>query len=129
GQKQNVFTETDIAFSPAVTGSIILNLKPEKNTEVSLTGKYVSRQFLDNTTNKSRSLNPYYTQDLRTSYKLSYKSLKEMNIILQVNNLFNMKYEPNGYTYSYFYGGETTTENFYFPMAGINFLAGVNFRF
>ncbi|MBK6938098.1 MAG: TonB-dependent receptor [Chitinophagaceae bacterium] len=118
-----------MAFSPDITGSLILNLKPEKNTEVSFTSKNVNRQYLDNTENKSRSLAPYYTQDLRASYKLSYKSLKEINIILQVNNLFNKKYEPNGYTYSYFYGGETTTENYYFPMAGINFMAGLNFRF
>lgn len=129
GQKQNNFSETYIAFSPAITGSVVFNLKPEKNTEIGLTGKYVSRQYLDNTGNKGRSLNPYYTQDLRALYKLSYKSLKEMNIILQINNVFNKKYEPNGYTYSYFYGGETTTENYYFPMAGINFMAGLNFRF
>ncbi|MBK8952545.1 MAG: TonB-dependent receptor [Chitinophagaceae bacterium] len=98
GQKRNAFTESDIAFSPDITGSLILNLKPEKNTEVSFTSKNVNRQYLDNTGNKSRSLAPYYTQDLRASYKLSYKSLKEINIILQVNNLFNHKYDPNGYT-------------------------------
>jgi iron complex outermembrane receptor protein len=37
-------------------------------------------------------------------------------------NLLDVKYEPNGYTYSYIYGGTTTTSNNYFPMAGRNFL-------
>jgi iron complex outermembrane recepter protein len=46
-----------------------------------------------------------------------------------VNNLFDKKYEPNGYTYSYFYNNELTTENFYFPMAGRNFVFGLNFKF
>jgi len=38
-------------------------------------------------------------------------------------------YEPNGYTFSYYYGGSLTTENYYFPMAGRNFMVGVNVRF
>jgi iron complex outermembrane receptor protein len=45
-----------------------------------------------------------------------------------VNNVFNKKYEPNGYTFSYIYGGSVTTENYYFPMAGVNFMMGVNVR-
>jgi iron complex outermembrane receptor protein len=46
--------------------------------------------------------------------------------MLRVNNLFDIQYEPNGYTYSYQYGGQLVTENYYFPMAGINFLFAVN---
>jgi iron complex outermembrane receptor protein len=52
-----------------------------------------------------------------------------LNIILQANNVFDKKYEPNGYTFSYYYGGSLTTENYYFPMAGRNFMAGVNMKF
>jgi iron complex outermembrane receptor protein len=55
--------------------------------------------------------------------------LKELNIILQVNNVFDKMYEPNGYTFSYYYGGSLTTENYYFPMAGRNFMVGVNMKF
>ena len=54
--------------------------------------------------------------------------LKEANIILQANNIFNKKYEPNGYTFSYFSGGELITQNYYFPMATRNFMVGVNLR-
>jgi iron complex outermembrane receptor protein len=38
-------------------------------------------------------------------------------------------YEPNGYSFSYYYGGELITENYYYPMAGINFMAGLNLKF
>ena len=38
-----------------------------------------------------------------------------------VNNILDVKYEPNGYTYSYIYSGATTTSNNYFPMAGRNY--------
>ena len=48
---------------------------------------------------------------------------------MHVNNIFSDKYEPNGYTFSYIFGGKQTTENFYFPMATINWMAGINIKF
>jgi iron complex outermembrane receptor protein len=128
GQKINNYRSSDVAFSPALVGSAGINFLPLKNTELSLLSKYVSKQYLDNTGNKNRSLNSFYTQDIRAVYAIKKKWLKEVNIIGQVNNLFGKKYEPNGYTYSYFAGGETVTENYYFPMAGTNFMIGVNLR-
>lgn len=128
GQKINNYRSSDIAFSPALVGSAGINFLPLKNAELSLLSKYVSKQYLDNTGNKNRSLNSFYTQDIRAVYAIKKKWLKEVNIIGQVNNLFGKKYEPNGYTYSYFAGGETVTENYYFPMAGTNFMIGVNLR-
>ena len=128
GQKTISYKSTDIAFSPNVTGQATINLIPIKNLEVGLMCKYVGRQFLDNTSQKSRSLAAFYTQDARISYTLLNKFFKEVNLIAQVNNLFNRKYEPNGYTFSYQYGGDLVTENYYYPMAGVNFMVGVNVR-
>jgi iron complex outermembrane receptor protein len=65
---------------------------------------------------------------MRLSYSLKKKIDKEVNFIFQVNNLFNKKYAPNGYTYNYIYGGEFTVENYYFPMAGTNFMAAINIK-
>ncbi|MBL7701329.1 MAG: TonB-dependent receptor plug domain-containing protein [Ferruginibacter sp.] len=129
GQQTKFYPKTDISFSPAVTGAASVNFIPVKNAEISLISKYVGRQYLDNTSQKSRSLNPYYLQDIRLSYLVTHKVFKETNLILQLNNVFNKKYEPNGYSFSYIYGGSLTTENFYFPMAGFNFMVGVNLKF
>jgi len=129
GQQTKFYPKTDISFSPAVVGGAGINFIPVKNAEINLISKYVGRQYLDNTSQRSRSLDPYYVQDIRMSYLLKSKICKEANLILQVNNVFNKKYEPNGYSFSYIYGGELTTENYYFPMAGTNFMLGVNLRF
>jgi iron complex outermembrane receptor protein len=51
-----------------------------------------------------------------------------MDIIFQVFNLFNKKYEPNGYTYSYQLGGQMNIANNYFPMAGTNFMVGLHLK-
>jgi iron complex outermembrane receptor protein len=118
----------DISFSPSVISGGTINLMPFKNVGISLLSKFVSRQYLDNTSNVSRSLNPYFVQDVRFSYTIKNKLFKELNLVAAVYNAFNKKYEPNGYTYSFIYGGKTTTENFYFPMAGANFMGGVNIK-
>jgi iron complex outermembrane receptor protein len=68
-------------------------------------------------------------QDLRMQYKIAGRSFRDIQFIVQVNNLFNARYEPNGYTFSYLYDNQLTTENFYYPMAGINWMAGIHLRF
>jgi iron complex outermembrane receptor protein len=128
-QKTITYSSTNIAFSPNMVGAATLNFLPVKNVELSLISKYVGKQYLDNTQNESRSLNAYYTQDARMIYSISKNWLREASIIFQLNNVFNKLYEPNGYTFSYIYGGSLTTENYYFPMSGINFAMGLNLKF
>ena len=128
GQKSMEHGNTNIAFSPDVVSSASVNFIPVKNLEINLPGKYVSRQYLDNTSNKNRSLNPFYVQDLLISYTFLKMVFKEINLVLQANNIFGKKYEPNGYTFSYQYGGSVVTENYYFPMAGRNFRMAVNVK-
>ncbi|MEO6188770.1 MAG: TonB-dependent receptor plug domain-containing protein [Ginsengibacter sp.] len=128
GQLINTYHNTDISFSPAKVGFAAINFIPVKSGEISWQMKYVSRQFLDNTSNIKRSIDPYLLNDLRLSYTLSKKFVKEVNFIFQVNNLLNTMYESNGYTYNYFSGGKLGVENYYFPMAGINFLGAINIK-
>ncbi|TDH26479.1 TonB-dependent receptor [Segetibacter sp. 3557_3] len=129
GQKLIVHGNKDISFSPSVVGALSLNLLPVKNLEINLPAKYVSRQYLDNTQDIARSLNFYYVQDLRVAYTLKNKLSKQWSLAAQVNNVFNKMYEPNGYTFSYISGGALSTENYYFPMAGTNFLLALNVTF
>lgn len=128
GQQTKFYPRSDISFSPGIVGSGSIILVPIKNSEIGFISKYVSRQYLDNSSLRSRSLTPYFLQDIRLSYGVENKLFKAANIILQLNNVFNKKYEPNGYSFSYIYGGQQTTENFYFPMAGFNFMLGLNLR-
>jgi len=128
GQKSYSYNLTDIAFSPSIVGGATLNFLPFKNYELSLISKYVSKEYLDNAQQEDRKLNAYYVQNLRMMYTVRFKEIKEMNLIFQLNNVFNKKYEPNGYTYSYIYGGQLITENFLFPMATTNFMFAVNIK-
>ncbi len=126
GQQSQTYSTADIAFSPDVVGAASLNFTPMKNGEISLISKYVSRQYLDNTSDKNRSLDAFFVQDARVSYSLENKLFKNTQLILQVNNVLNNLYEANGYTYSYRSEGKINSDNYYFPMAGTNVMVGVN---
>lgn len=126
GQKNIAHHDADIAFSPGVVAGAVANFTPLKNAELSLLSKYVGRQYLDNTSNRQRSLKPYYTQDARLSYTVKNVGFKQITMMVQVNNLLNKKYEPNGYTYSYQSGGSFVTDNYYYPMAGRNYMVALH---
>ena len=126
GQKINNYSSTDIALSPAIVGGATVNFLPTQQLELSLLNKYVSKQYLDNTQNNGRVLNAFFVQDIRAIYTIKRKCPKEIHIVARVNNILNTKYEPNGYTYNYIYGGVLVVNNYYFPMAGTNFMIGVN---
>ncbi len=133
-QEAITYTNTDIAFSPNVVGSAIIEFKPTKNLAINWLSKYVGQQFLDNTSNDSRSLDAFFTNDLRISYTATPRFFKGLELNLLINNIFNEMYEPNGYTFSYFVPGETSgrqlvTENFFYPQAGTNFLLGLSLKF
>lgn len=133
-QEAITYTDTDIAFSPNTVASAIIEFKPVKNLSLNWLSKYVGQQFLDNTSNESRALDAFFTNDLRISYKVQPRYFKSLELNLLINNIFNEMYEPNGYTFSYFVPGETSnrelvTENYFYPMAGTNFLMGLSLKF
>ncbi len=124
----NIFTDTDIAFSPNIVAGLQLVAAPIKDFEIGLYPKFVGKQFLDNTSNDAKSLDSYLVTDLLGRYDIRTDKLKELSLSLKVNNLFNALYSANGYTYSYVFG-DLITENFLYPQAGINFLAGLTIKF
>lgn len=136
GQLEVVHKNSDIAFSPSIvayanaTVEPLINILSNQHFYIDINGKFISRQYLDNTSNKLRSINPYALANARLRYTIETKKfIKEVGVSLTLNNILNKKYESSGYTFSYLYGGETTTENFYFPQAGFNFIFGVQLNF
>lgn len=118
----------NIALSPSIVGSASFDFKINKQVEISAISKYVGKQYLDNTQNISRSLAAFYTQDVRLQYIPTIKGFSNVTLLIQANNVFNKLYEPTGYTFSYKAGGSINTENYFFPMAGVNFMIGLNVR-
>jgi iron complex outermembrane receptor protein len=132
GQWSTKYRNTSLAFSPAMIAASQWRFLPLKNASIDLISKYVSRQYMDNTENKSRSLDAFLVNDLRFSYILRTKKsgwFRQLNAGVLVNNVLGEKYEPNGYTYSGISGGVRSDYNYYYPQAGRNFLMQLTFAF
>lgn len=134
-QLTHTYQETDIAFAPGLIAGGTFTLEPlqrilcEQQLYIDIMGKYIGTQYLDNTANKARSIDPYGLCDLRFRFTFHTPLVKDLGISLALNNVLNKMYVADGYTFSYKYDGTVATENYYFPQAGFNFLLGVNLRF
>ncbi|WP_083505240.1 TonB-dependent receptor domain-containing protein [Pedobacter ginsenosidimutans] len=125
----NNYKLTDISYSPNAVLFGELVYKPVSGFAVALQSKYVSKQYLDNTQNNGRTINGYWVSNARLGYDFKFAGVKNVNLGLLVNNIFDKKYESNGYTYGYQAGGSRVTENFFYPQAGTNFLLSLNVKF
>ncbi|WP_417236891.1 TonB-dependent receptor [Bizionia paragorgiae] len=128
------YKDTDISFSPGIIAGGSFTYTPLKDLNLSVICKYVGKQYLDNTSSDSKSIDAYFVNNFNASYTINPNWIKEVSFNLLVNNIFNSEYVSNGYTYSYYYrpensGDDAITENFYYPQATTNFLLGMTLKF
>ena len=112
---------TAIALSPAITTNRTFNWRPNDKLSFFWTTKYISKQYLDNTQNEARVLDAYFLNDINAHWTIVNKAKYKMLLQFYVNNILDVKYAPNGYTYSYIYDRATITSNNFYPMAGRNY--------
>jgi iron complex outermembrane receptor protein len=120
---------TTISFSPDFTLASNLSIEPFKRFTVSLVSKYVSRQYIDNTSTIEKSLAPYFVNNIEFFYTVKPKAIRQIDFFLHLNNIFNVQYETNAWVYSYYYDNVAYELNGYFPQAMFNFMAGINLKF
>lgn len=120
---------TELSFSPPVIAGSEIDWTPAEGLTVNFSSKFVDRQFIDNTANRERMLDPYFFSDLRFNYILKSTWFGEFAINLMVANIFNAKFETNAWIYRYNYQGEEQYMDGFFPQAGRHFFSGVSFRF
>jgi iron complex outermembrane receptor protein len=120
---------TDISFSPDVVSGSKLSYKPFDKLSLAWVSKYVGRQYIDNTSNLSRSLDPYWVNNMLIETHFTSKLFKEIGLRLSLNNLFGESYETNAWVYRYVYNNTESVMDGYFPQAKFNFMLGFNIKF
>ena len=124
-----IYKNAPIAYSPNMVAALGFQGQIKK-WNVAWLSKWVGRQFLDNTGDVSRSLNPYKFSELTVNYTHKFRGGTSLALKAQCNNMFSARYVSNGYTYGYMYGSrDITQEVFVFPQAPRNFLFGLTWRF
>lgn len=132
------YGKTTMLMSPSMTGMARLNFTPFcnvcnnslKTTMLSIGGKYVGRQYLDNTMTGSRSIPAYFTADLSLMHEFDMNCGK-LSLGLYVNNLFNKKYYADGWCWKNYMESEGTIVDGIgiYPQAPANYMLKVGWRF
>ena len=125
GQSNTNLGTTDISFSPNVISGLNMKITPIRYLDIVFQEKYVGRQYIDNTSTLSRSLDPYFVSNVNINYEWKQSWFKTLNFNLSINNIFNNRYCSNAWVYRADVGGQEYIEDGYFPQAGINFMFGV----
>ena len=128
--------KTQLAYSPGVVAGNALVFAPSTRFQVGLLSKYVGKQYMGNIDSENSTLPSYFVSDINFVFTWQpNRWIKEIQWLTTVNNIFNFKYESNGYFYTYdddwsTSGQITTIEGAgYYPQAGIHFLSGVTLTF
>lgn len=133
--REDSIGKSNIAFSPNVVLNNEFVFTPIENFHIGLVTKFVSRQMIDNSNDKTYSINPYTVSNLNLSYDFptikcrNFNSGMNLRIFCSINNIFNAKYESNAWLYRYYLGEELYFDNGYFPQATTNFIAGIKISF
>lgn len=113
---------TDIAYSPSVIVGNILVYSPVDNLHISWLQKFIGKQYMNNIELPAAKLADYFVTDLNIAYEIKPKSVFNSIVITGlVNNFLDKKYVSNGYMWDVY--------PYYYPQAGINFLAGLTLKF
>ena len=128
GQNSKYLGTTDIAFSPGIIANSMFDFNL-KGFSASFNSQFVGRQYIDNSSDKGRSIDPYLVNSLRVGYVFNPKFIKEISVDVTINNLFNEQYETNAWVYSYIENGTLKKDDGYFTQAGTSAMARVTFKF
>ena len=131
----NHYDNSTLAFSPAaiLNGFVTFNWKGLSATWHT---NFVSRQYLDNSASKQRSLPSYSQSDISATYAFHFKHMgvKEVLLGVNLNNVFDARYAAGGWVYSANVGKKNTKDNRYcqigyMPMAGRNIMGNITLKF
>ncbi len=111
-----------IAYSPSIIAANRLEFSPTQRLKMSWLFKFVGEQYMNNLESEAARLPDYAVNDVAVSYEIPIKKIFQSAVLnVMGNNIFNKKYISNGYMYDVY--------PYYYPQAGINFLAGLTLKF
>ncbi|MEP6795460.1 MAG: TonB-dependent receptor, partial [Saprospiraceae bacterium] len=139
---------SQIAFSPNFLGSLSGDFKfiSTQTHEISInaTGRYIGKQFVDNTSREASGLDSYVVTDVGLQWIWHNEWAEQFKLGLFLRNAFNEEYESNGWIYRFrsdsydprpddpyagSEGGSLYHEKGYFPQAGRNMYVNLSLTF
>ena len=145
GQHHVDFVNTDILMSPSLVGMADLTFTPFASSAgslnsayLSLNGKYVGKQYYDNTSSDERAVPAYFVADLSLGYEVPLRKSfdlmdddSSLSFSLHVHNLFNKMYYADAWLWRAYFKQEDAfyAETGIYPQAPANIMFKVSYRF
>ena len=113
-----------------IVGAAIATFIPVKDAKIQLIGKYVGKQYADNTSRECYAIDPYFLLNLRASYTWHLQGDNEIEAQLTVNNLLDHHYRLSAWVsdwcdnWSHYYHSRG-----WLQQPGRNFMGRVIYRF
>lgn len=125
---------TDLSLSPSVIGAAIATITPFRGAKLQLIGKYVGKQYADNTGREVYAIDPYFLLNIKASYTWQLGGTREVEAQLLVNNVLNHKYRLNAWVGDWVDDWSGASNIYYHDRAwlqqpGINVMGRLVYRF
>ena len=126
---------TDLSLSPSVVGAAIATFTPFQGAKLQLIGKYVGKQYADNTSRECYAIDPYFLLNVKASYTWHLKGTNEIEAQLVVNNVLDHKYRLHAWAGDWTDTWTTPGTTYYYhdrtwlQQPGINFMGRLIYRF
>ena len=144
GQHIVNFENTDILMSPSLVGMASVTFRPFSTSSRSLqsiyarlNGKYVGRQYYDNTSSGERSIAAYFIGDFAMGYDIPLRRHSitsddsSLSLSFHIQNLFNRNYYADAWLWRAYFEEEDAyyCETGIYPQAPINCMFKVAWKF
>ena len=143
GQHTVDFRNTDILMSPSLVGMASVTFRPFASAVGSLSsayltwnGKYVGRQYYDNTSSDERAIPAYFVADMAVGYSVPLDRPKgvekssSLNFSFHIHNLFNHKYYADAWLWHAYFQQDDLyySETGLYPQAPLNIMFKVTLK-
>ena len=130
GQISKDLGTTNISYSPNVISALGVTWQPVSSFYINLISKYVSKQYMDNTSDDLKSIDAYFVSNLSAGYTFNKTSIGTFDLQFYANNIFNKKYVANGRAATdTFADGSSINRIGYYPQAIRNYMVRLSLSF
>ena len=130
GQISKEYGTTNTSYSPDFISALGATWQPNSSFYLNLMGKYVGKQYMDNTSDDTKSIDAYFVSNLSAGYTFNKTPIGTFNLQVFVNNIFNKEYIANGWAATdTFADGSTINYIGYYPQATRNFMTRLTLSF
>lgn len=130
-QTKTFLKSSNLTLSPELTGMGIVQVFPLKEMEISLSGKYVGKQYMDNSSLENAKVPSYFVMSFNASKRFKITGKSGVTLSMCIDNLLNRKYYSYGWIYrARFASGEPDyVEKGVYAQATAHFIFRIAFDF